>query len=110
MDKFELIKRRGALEHEYLEKYKRLSHEYADEHCPAKVGDIVRGASGWIRVERITYSGSLPISGKLTMPHCVLQGKRVLKDGTPYKNGSTGEVFPWTLREVNGKKVKYEWE
>lgn len=108
MTKEELIDKREDLMGSFKSKYKILGMIYADERCPAKVGDIIRGAGVWVKVEKIYYEGTDPLFGEKETPYCVFYGPVVTKQGVPCKSGAKKTIYPWALREVNGKKVKYD--
>lgn len=106
MNKQELKDRFTEVRDAYFREYREIARAYADEHCPVKVGDIVRSHNGWIRVEEIHYSCDSPICSNYT-PSCFFTGPRVTRQGVPYKNGATDAVYPWSVSEVNGVKTKY---
>lgn len=109
MTKEELIEEREELIASLIRKYRILGEIYADERCPAKVGDIIRGAGGYLKVEKIYYHNAEYISGKDSVPYCSFFGTVVNKRGVPYKGNPKKVVYPWSLKEVNGKKVKYDY-
>lgn len=104
----ELISKRKEMEDEYYSQFEKISIQYADEHCPAKVGDIIRGNGGYIKVEYVRYCDVYAYLGTNCEPFCIFYGTAVNKEGTPYKSNIKKYVYPWALREVNGKKVRYE--
>lgn len=110
MTKEELIKRRWDLFLDFHSKYETLGEVYADERCPVKVGDIIRGTGCYLKVEKIDYSGTGYALGIGEVPYCSFFGTVVKKDGTPYKSNTKMVVSPWALKEVNGKKVKYDYK
>lgn len=109
MTKEELIKKRNELVKSFQEKYESLGEVFADERCPVKVGDIVRGAGVFVKVEKIYYNATACICGIDCIPYCSFYGTVVNKDGVPYKNNPKKSIYPWALKEVNGKKVKYDY-
>jgi len=109
MTKEELIDKREDLRSDFHGRYVQLGWIYADERCPAKVGDIVRGAGVYIKVEKIYYDGIDEIFSNDMTPYCILHGTIVNKQGEPHKSGAKRSIYPWAVREVNGKKVTYDW-
>lgn len=109
MTKEELMEERNERTSAFYDKYRVLGEIYADERCPAKVGDIIRGAGGYVKVEKIYYHNVDYICGKDVVPFCSFFGTVVNKKGVPYRGNPKKEVYPWSLKEVNGEKVKYDY-
>lgn len=109
MTKEELVKKRKELIATFLAKYEAIGEVYADERCPVKIGDIIRGAWNYIKVEKICYNSTAYSCDEKEVPYCSFFGTIVNKDGVPHKNNQRRTIFPWSLREANGKKVKYDY-
>ena len=92
-----------ALQRECNDKQWELCKQYAIEHNPVKVGDIVTDHYHTIRVENISVYGH-PI------PYMRYSGIAMTKKGVPAKRQPCPRepVFQIDVKIINGKPYKYE--
>jgi len=101
----ELDEKRMALFKECTDKLNELSKQYAIEHNPVKVGDIVADDYHTIRVERM----SLYVK---PIPYMKYYGTELTKQGVPKKRQPKEDrpVFQIYMESINGEPYKYEKE
>ena len=101
----ELQEKCMALQRECNEKQMELRKQYAIEHNPVKVGDIVSDHHHTIRVEKMGIYG-YPI------PIMRYQGTELTKQGVPKKRQPVigTPVFQSYVKSINGEPYKYEEE
>ena len=101
----ELQEKCMVLQRECNEKQMELRKQYAIEHNPVKVGDIVSDHHHTIRVEKMGIYG-YPI------PSMRYQGTELTKQGVPKKRQSVigNPVFQNYIKSINGEPYKYEEE
>ena len=101
----EFQKKRMALQQECDDKQKELRKQYAIEHNPVKVGDIVTDHYHTIRVEKMSIYGH-------PVPYMVYQGTELTKQGVPKKRQPKPDnpAFQNNVKSINGKPYKYEEE
>lgn len=99
----ELQEKCKALQRECNDKQRELCKQYAIEHNPVKVGDIVTDHYHTIRVENISVYVH-PI------PYMCYTGIAMTKKGVPAKRQpcSRDPVFQNCVKIINGKPYKYE--
>lgn len=98
----ELQEKRMALQRECNDKQEELRKQYAIEHNPVKVGDIVTDHYHTIRVEKMSIFGS-PI------PYMIYRGTELTKQGVPKKRQPVpgNPVFQSNVLCINGEPYKY---
>jgi hypothetical protein len=98
----ELQEKCAALQRECEDKQMELRRQYAIEHNPVKVGDIVTDHYHTIRVEKMGFYG-YPI------PSMRYQGTELTKQGIPKKRQPVQEnpAFQKNVISINGKPYKY---
>jgi hypothetical protein len=98
----ELQEKCMALQRECNDKQMELRKQYAIEHNPVKVGDIITDHYHTIRVEKMSVYGS-PI------PIILYRGTVLTKQGVPKKRQPVfnNPVFQSNVKSVNGKPYKY---
>ena len=91
-----------ALQRECNDKQMELRKQYAIEHNPVKVGDIVADHYHTIRVEKMTFYGH-PI------PFMLYRGTELTKLGVPkkYQPAPGNPAFQSDVKSINGKPYKY---
>ena len=101
----ELQEKGMALQRECNDKQSELRKQYAIEHNPVKVGDIVTDHYHTIRVEKMSLYGH-PI------PFMRYQGTELTKQGVPKKRQPVPDnpAFQSNVESINGKPYKYEEE
>ena len=101
----ELQEKMMELQRECNEKQSMLLKQYAIEHNPVKVGDIVTDHYHTIRVENICIYGH-------PVPFMRYLGTELTKQGEPKKRQPVPEnpVFQKYVKSINGKPYKYEEE
>ena len=94
-----------ALQRECNDKQMKLRKQYAIEHNPVKVGDIVTDHYHTIRVEKMSLYGH-PI------PFMRYQGTELTKQGVPKKRQPVigNPAFQSNVESINGKPYKYKEE
>ena len=99
----ELQEKCMALQRECNDKQMELRKQYAIEHNPVKVGDIVTDHYHTIRVEQMSLYGH-PI------PYMRYQGTELTKQGVPKKRQPVigNPVFQNYMKSINGEPYKYE--
>ena len=92
-----------ALQRECNDKQFELRKQYAIEHNPVKVGDIVTDHYHTIRVERMSLYGS-PI------PYMRYSGTELTKQGVPKKRQPVPDnpAFQVYVESINGEPYKYK--
>lgn len=98
----ELREKCMALQRECNDKQMELRKQYAIEHNPVKVGDIVTDHYHTIRVEKIGIYGC-------PVPYMVYHGTELTKQGIPKKRQPVPDqpVFQNSVRSINGEPYKY---
>lgn len=101
----ELSEKKMALWREYNEKLDVLREQYAIEHSPVRVGDIVTDHYHTIKVERMDIYG-------YPVPFMRYYGTELTKQGEPKKRQPVprNPVFQEYVESINGKPYKYEEE
>ena len=101
----ELQEKCMALQRECNDKQMELRKQYAIEHNPVKVGDIVTDHYHTIRVERMSLYGS-PI------PYMRYGGTELTKQGVPKKRQPVPEnpAYQVNVESINGEPYKYKKE
>ena len=101
----ELSNKRLALYREYEKQKEQLETEYAQEHNPVKIGDIVTDHYHTIRVENMSVYGH-PI------PCMRYTGIAMTKKGVPAKRQPVPRepVFQEYMKTINGNIYQYEEE
>ena len=91
-----------ALQRECNDKQMELRKQYAIEHNPVKVGDIVTDHYHTIRVEKMGIYG-YPI------PIILYRGTELTKQGVPKKHQPVPDnpAFQNNVESINGKPYKY---
>lgn len=99
----ELQEKCMALQRECNDKQMELRKQYAIEHNPVKVGDIVTDHYHTIRVEKMNMYGH-PI------PFMRYKGTELTKQGVPKKRQPVPDnpAFQSNVKSINGKPYKYE--
>ena len=99
----ELQEKCMALQRECNVKQMELSKQYAIEHNPVKVGDIVTDHYHTIRVEKMSVYGH-PI------PFMRYIGTELTKQGVPKKRQPVpgNPAYQNNVKSINGKPYKYE--
>jgi hypothetical protein len=92
-----------TLQRECNDKQSELRKQYAIEHNPVKVGDIVTDHYHAIRVEKMSIYGH-PI------PFMRYQGTELTKQGVPKKRQPVPDnpAFQNHVKSINGEPYKYE--
>jgi hypothetical protein len=105
MNPEELTKQCKALQRECEEKQSALRLQFAQEHNPVKVGDIVTDHYHTIRVENMNVYGH-PI------PYMFYTGIVMTKKGVPSKRQpwSHDPVFQYNIKAINGQPYSYEFK
>lgn len=91
-----------ALQRECNDKQMELRKQYAIEHNPVKVGDIVTDHYHTIRVEEMnTYGYPIPIM--------LYRGTELTKQGVPKKRQPVPDnpIFQSNVKSINGEPYKY---
>ena len=101
----ELQEKCTALQREYNDKLIELRRQYAIEHNPVKVGDIVTDHYHTIRVEKMSILGS-------PVPCMAYRGIELTKRGTPKKRQPVpyNPVFQSRVESINGEPYKFKKE
>lgn len=99
----ELITQCTALQRECNEKQSALRVEYAKEHNPVRVGDIITDHYHTIKVERMSVYGH-------PVPYMRYLGTELTKQGEPKKRQPMppNPVFQKNVVAVNGQPYKFE--
>ena len=94
-----------ALQRECNDKQWELRKQYAIEHSPVKIGDIVTDHYHTIKVERMSFYGS-------PVPYMKYQGIEMTKQGVPKKRQPVPDnpAFQCNVVSINGNPYKYEKE
>lgn len=103
MTKKELQEKVMELQRECSEKLSVLRKQYAIEHNPVKVGDVITDYYHTIRVERMCIYG-------YSVPFMRYHGTELTKRGEPKKRQPVPDnpVFQDHVVSINGKPYKYE--
>lgn len=98
----ELQEKCMALQRECNDKQMELRKQYAIEHNPVKVGDIVTDHYHTIRVEKISMYGH-------PVPYMKYTGIELTKQGEPKKRQPIppNPVFQCNIVSINGEPYKY---
>lgn len=106
MTKEELQEKWLALQRECNEKQMELRNQYANEHNPVKVDDIVTDHYHTIRVEKMENM----YDRYYLVPYMVYHGTELTKQGEPKKRQPVPDnpVFQRNVVSINGKPYKYE--
>ena len=99
----ELQEKMMELKCECNEKLSVLRKQYAIEHNPVKVGDVVTDHHHTIRVEKMSiYDYPVPFMRYI--------GTELTKQGVPKKHqpATYNPVFQNYMKSINGKPYKYE--
>lgn len=98
----ELQEKCMALQQECNDKQSEIRKQYAIEHNPVKVGDIVTDHYHTIRVEKIGIYGC-------PVPYMVYHGTELTKQGIPKKRQPVPDqpAFQNSVRSINGEPYKY---
>lgn len=78
---------------EYMAKMKEARIKYATDKNKIKIGDIVSDHSATIKVDDII------VLHERFPPPCVYRGRRIKKDGTPYKSGERHDVYEYNIKK-----------
>lgn len=99
----ELQEKCKALQRECDDKQSVLRKQYAIEHNPVKVGDIVTDHYHTIRVERMGVYGH-------PVPFMRYHGTELTKQGEPKKRKPVPDnpAYQNYVKSINGKPYKYE--
>lgn len=99
----ELQEKMIALQREFIEKQSVLLKQYAIEHNPVKVGDIVTDHYHTIRVERMGVYGH-------PVPFMRYHGTELTKQGEPKKRQPVPDnpAYQNNVVGINGVPYKYE--
>ena len=91
-----------ALQRECNDKQSELRKQYAIEHNPVKMGDIVTDHYHTIRVEKMSFYGH-PI------PIMLYRGTELTKQGVPKKRQPMPDnpTFQNNVKSINGEPYKY---
>lgn len=91
-----------ALQRECNDKQTELRKQYAIEHNPVKVGDIVTDHYHTIQVENMSIYGH-------PTPFMLYQGTELNKQGVPKKRQPVPvhPAFQSNVKSINGKPYKY---
>jgi hypothetical protein len=105
MELEELTQQCIAVQKECQDKQTALRIQFALEHNPVKVGDIVTDHYHTIRVENMSFCG-YPI------PHMRYTGIAMTKKGVPAKRQPSPRepVFQGNIETINGKPYTYEFK
>lgn len=98
----ELQEKCMALRRECNDKQMELRKQYAIEHNPVKVGDIVTDHYHTIRVEKMSMYGH-------PVPYMVYRGTELTKQGVPKKRQPVPDnpAFQNNVESINGEPYKY---
>lgn len=98
----ELQEKCMALRRECNDKQMELRKQYAIEHNPVKVGDIVTDHYHTIRVEKMSMYGH-------PVPYMVYHGTELTKQGVPKKRQPVPDnpAFQNNVESINGEPYKY---
>ncbi len=98
----ELQEKCMALRRECNDKQMELRNQYAIEHNPVKVGDIVTDHYHTIRVEKMSMYGH-------PVPYMVYHGTELTKQGVPKKRQPVPDnpAFQNNVESINGEPYKY---
>lgn len=108
MNKEEYKKAEKALIEEFGIKKEQLAREFAFSHNPVKIGDIITDHYKTIRVEKFLWGYTF---GVPYLPCMYYRGVRLTKKGEPSKReADDNRVTQTDIREINGKKYRYEIE
>jgi len=93
------------LQRECNEKQNVLRKQYAIEHNPVKLGDIVTDHYHTIKVERMSIYGH-------PVPYMLYRGIELTKQGEPKKRQPVPDnpAYQNRVKSINGKPYKYEEE
>ena len=91
-----------ALQRECNDKQMELRKQYAIEHNPVKVGDIVTDCFRTIRVEKMSIFGH-------PVPFMLYHGTELTKQGVPKKRQPVPDnpAFQSYIESINGEPYKY---
>jgi hypothetical protein len=106
----ELQIKRHALAREYEGKIEHLNGEYAKEHNPVKIGDIVTDHYHTIRVE--SMEACVDYNRRPYVPIIKYIGPEMTKDGKPKKRQPRyfNPVFQQNIKAINGDIYQYKIE
>lgn len=98
----ELQEKCRALQRECNDKQMELRKQYAIEHNPVKVGDIVTDHYHTIQVEKMSFYGR-------PTPFMLYRGIELNKQGVPKKRQpvSANPVSQNNVKSINGEPYKY---
>ena len=101
----ELQEKCMALQHECDDKQKNLRKQYAIEHNPVKIGDVVTDHYHTIRVETMNFYGH-------PVPSMVYRGTELTKQGVPKKRQPVpcNPAFQSNVKSINGEPYKFKEE
>lgn len=85
MDKQEFINRLSEIKQRFQKEVDELGKQYAREHNPYKVGDIISDHIGAMQIERVQVVLGAYVSVSFNEPYCRYYGIQLKKDGTPLK-------------------------
>lgn len=105
MDKTEFQKQKQLLKDAYDKGFRELKEKYALTNNNIKIGDIISDTTISIKVEKIQVIQS---SFGNEYPECRYSGKKVKKDGSFFKDGSSDSIYQSNLKKINGIEVKNE--
>lgn len=99
----ELQEKCMALQRECNDQQMELRKQYATEHNPVKVGDIVTDHYHTIRVEEMSMYGH-------PVPFMRYIGTELTKQGVPKKRQPVipNPVFQYCVKSINGEPYKYK--
>ena len=99
MDKQEFINRLSEIKQRFQKEVDELGKQYAREHNPYKVGDIISDHIGAMQIERVLVVLGAYVSVSFNEPYCRYYGIQLKKDGTPLKRQDpTRAIFPQNIK------------
>lgn len=107
MTKAELRAARNKICNEAQKACRELEVQFALEHNPVKVGDVVAHTTfpkKIIRVQKIT----VPDYGKFGTPECLYHGNIIDSNSGKEYDDLTDELHQSYINEINGISYKYE--
>ena len=101
----DLLNKCNALQRECNDKQFELRRQYAVEHNPVKVGDIITDHYHTIKVEKMGVYGH-------PVPYMVYHGTELTKQGVPKKCQPIPDnpVYQSNVEVINGQPYKFDKE
>ena len=104
MNESEYIAEVKKIRNECRKMLQKLWNDYAIEHNPVKIGDVINVGADNIKVDKIWVAQIR----ERAHPFCVYSGPLLTKKGEPYKRGERRDVFQGAIKTINGEAIDHE--